>query len=225
MAIINKKGIIRGSVGDLVFRYRSGKNILSAKPSASKKEWSQSQLAHQQKIKFSAALSSAMYSVPAIVSLWSKSVKKSGAVYNRIMKFNYHDIGENYSVSGVSLSPAEGTRKMIISELNIFYDRLFIKMNHINPGNLTAKVSFQVVILAENPFDLRDPSFTFVPVYTGDFIIIDKEMEMEEFFDNYSSEELKKYNNYKILINSVYKENNGKLTGFSDTFYFERSLK
>lgn len=91
MAQINKTilGKVRGTIGDITFRLRDGKSILSARPASFMPGRDPASIARRQKFALAVKLSQAINSVSELKPLWTSEAARGSSAFNRIMHTNY----------------------------------------------------------------------------------------------------------------------------------------
>ncbi len=90
MAQLDKSviGKLRGAVGDVVFRQRNGKVFVSRKPQSFIPGTDKDSVERRLKFAFSSKLSSAIYSLPDLASLWRQAAPHGRSVYHFIVQTN-----------------------------------------------------------------------------------------------------------------------------------------
>ncbi|HUI30604.1 MAG TPA: hypothetical protein VLX91_10335 [Candidatus Acidoferrales bacterium] len=90
MARLDKSviGKLRGAVGDVVFRQRNGKVFVSRKPQSFIPGTDKDSVDRRLKFAFSSKLSSTIYSLPDLASLWRQAAPHGRSVYHFIVQVN-----------------------------------------------------------------------------------------------------------------------------------------
>jgi hypothetical protein len=110
MARLNKQvlGRVRGSLGDIVFREKNGKNFIAMKPSSFTPGSDEASVARRVKFALAAKLASTINNNPALKTVWSESAPVGLSSHNDILRQNYPFV-ELDNISGlIKLLPDAG---------------------------------------------------------------------------------------------------------------------
>lgn len=110
MAELNKTvlGKVRGSIGDLTFRQRNGKNVIAMKPSSFTPGSDPASIARRSRFKLTVNLAAGLNNVPFIRSLWNSVKPAEMTAFNFIFKSNYKFVSSDNIISNPLILPGYG---------------------------------------------------------------------------------------------------------------------
>jgi hypothetical protein len=110
MAELNKSvlGKVRGSLGELTFRQRNGKNIIATKPASFTPGSDPESVARRERFKLTIQLAKALNNVNYVKSAWNLVKPTEMTAFNYIFKTNYKNVSANEIVSNPMIFPGYG---------------------------------------------------------------------------------------------------------------------
>lgn len=110
MAKLNKKilGSISGSLGDITFRRRNGKNYLASRPASFNVPVDQESINRRSKFARSVKLASLINSIPQLRILWEERITDGRSVFNELVRNNYSYINPDSISPDMQLTPVYG---------------------------------------------------------------------------------------------------------------------
>jgi hypothetical protein len=202
MAELNKSvlGKVRGTIGDLTFRQRNGKNIISTRPSSFMPGTDPASIARRNRFKLASKIAKEINSIEIFKEPWKLSTPSGLIPFNYIFKTNYPLIGENNIVSNLKIFPTLGfnasnqSTTFNATDVDVTLDALgtntgidsvnetslsLISVIYLSePINPTSEEEHFIIVKSENiPLQLVDP-------LTFTITIPDNQIS---FYDEYSS--------------------------------------
>ncbi len=101
-------GKVSGSLGDITFRLRDGKSILSTRPVSFVPGRDPASVARRQRFRLSIKLAQAVNSIEEIKPLWAADTAPRASAFNRIMRVNYPALSAAGPSEFVRLTPSLG---------------------------------------------------------------------------------------------------------------------
>lgn len=110
MAQLNKNiiGNLKGTVGNVSFRVRNGKNFAMSKPGKHKWNGDPMILMRREKFGITVKFSSSINSIRLLYQVWEKNSSPLRPVFNNLIKVNYHLTGSNGLTSKNIITPLLG---------------------------------------------------------------------------------------------------------------------
>ena len=110
MAKINKMilGKVSGSLGDITFRQRNGKNYLASRPGSFTPASDQVSIDRRAKFALSVRLASIINSIPQLKEVWASRTPNGSTPYNYIVKTNYKFLTPSDITENTLLTPGFG---------------------------------------------------------------------------------------------------------------------
>lgn len=110
MAELNKSvlGKVRGSLGELTFRQRNGKNIIATKPASFIPGSDPESVARRERFKLTIKLAKALNDINYVKSAWNLVKPAEMTAFNYIFKTNYQNVSSNEIVSNPMIFPGYG---------------------------------------------------------------------------------------------------------------------
>ncbi len=110
MAKLKKEilGKVSGSLGDLTFRQRKGKSIISTRPGSFIPGNDPESIARREKFRLLIKLSSTIYSFDELKSIWLNETPDDKTAFNYITQINYPFINDGGLSSFIKLVPSQG---------------------------------------------------------------------------------------------------------------------
>ena len=110
MAELNKTvlGKVRGSIGELTFRQRNGKNLISMKPSSFIPGSDPNSIARRDRFKLTIKLAKELNNIPFIKEYWNSVSPAEMTGFNLMFKVNYQNVSSNDIVSNPVIIPVSG---------------------------------------------------------------------------------------------------------------------
>lgn len=134
MAILNKSvlGKVLGSIGNLTFKQRNGKNYISLKPESYPKCNKQVMVLIREKFALVSKIAKVINNNPVLYSIWRNHTRNGMSVYNNIVKSIYPYFRNKISPDSIRLLPAGGFK---VQKSSIFLDNKNLKLG-INPQGI-----------------------------------------------------------------------------------------
>jgi len=110
MAELNKSvlGKVSGTIGDLTFRQRNGKNIISTRPSSFMPGQDAASIARRNRFKLASKIAKEINSIEIFKEPWKSSTPSGLIPFNFIFKSNYQLINSDNIVNGLKIFPTLG---------------------------------------------------------------------------------------------------------------------
>jgi hypothetical protein len=200
MAQLNKQvlGRLKGSVGDIVFRQRNGKNYAAIKPGSFMPGNDPAAWDRRNKFTLACKFSSSINAVPYLNDIWRKKVPSGTSPFNYITKTNYKyadpdeltdlavitpDFGFGITINSSSLNPPN---------LNVSVDPIG-SIAGIDPVVETA-IRLCTIISLTNPNDEFIDKFEFITLVSeGQATVLDSQLTFQV---PYSNQEIQVFNSY-----------------------------
>ena len=132
MAELNKTvlGKVRGSIGELTFRQRNGKNVIAMRPSSFVPGSDPASIARRERFKLTIKLAKGLNNIPFIKSMWNTVKPAELSAYNYIFKSNYQFVSPDDITANPLILPEYGfnidnpTGTFNASSIDITFDAL-----------------------------------------------------------------------------------------------------
>ncbi|MDD8017242.1 MAG: hypothetical protein PHP42_02595 [Bacteroidota bacterium] len=224
MATLNKSilGKVSGTVGDITFRQRKNKNIISVKPAHFIPGNDPDSIARRKKFAMATKLAKAIYSLKEVKSLWEEETPSSMLPFNHVMQSNYAAIDDEELSALVKLTPSQDFIASLVSS-EISAGRITVGIaplgsnTGINPAEETTLQLLAVVYL-NNPVDASVEKNTFLqwasevqPLTLTEALNFSLQMSSVE------SQIIGKYHNQKLFVTVVTKDAAGNVVSCSNT--------
>jgi len=110
MAELNKTvlGKVRGSIGDLTFRQRNGKNVIAMKPSSFTPGSDPASIARRNRFKLTIKIAKVLHNIPFIKSSWNMSKPAGMSAFNFMFKSNYQLVSSDNIIANPLILPEYG---------------------------------------------------------------------------------------------------------------------
>lgn len=225
MAELNKSilGKVRGSLGDLSFRQRNGKNVIAMRPSSFTPGTDPASIARRDRFKMSIKLAKVLNDIPIIKQYWTSMSPAEMTGFNFLFKTNYQfvssdDINSNpmiMPVMGFNVNNPAGTFNAADFEISLdaigtnngidtLLETKFSLLNILflkDPINSSFESNYLSSIISENiPLQLTDP-------VTFSVNIPDNQLY---FYNNYQTKKV-----FSVLLTS---DDSDQIVNFSNTF-------
>jgi len=225
MAELNKSilGKVKGSIGELTFRQRNGKNIISVKPSSFVPGTDAASIDRRKRFKLSVKLAKEINHIPYVKAYWNNSLPAGLTIFNLIFKTNYKYISPNDITGPPMVFPVYGFN---ISNPNAVFNASSIDISFDaigNAGNIDTNVETDTKLL--NIIFLSEPdNSSFAENYLFSAESESKPLQLTDsnsFTVNIPEEDLQFYTNYqtkKIFSVLLTYDSSSNLVHFSSTF-------
>lgn len=130
MARLNQSvlGKVLGSIGDITFRQRNGKNYISLRPKSFIPGTDNASLLRRSKFSLVSKISKTIYSNLLLYSIWKTHTPKGRSVYNNIIRYNYPYIGNEISPETIQMVPRSDF-KVVKSSIHLDSKILELEIN------------------------------------------------------------------------------------------------
>lgn len=185
MATLSKKilGRVTGTLGDITFRQRNGKNYLTSRPNSFKPTNDPATLARRAKFKFAVKLASMVNSIPELNLLWGANTANGSSGYNQLVSVNYAKLNPYSFTSKTQFTPDEGFG-IKTSAITIGNDEITVSLlpigtkEGIDVSHENSLQLFSILCLSE-PVNEGDDKYRLFPLTSG---ILPLTLETEVIF-------------------------------------------
>lgn len=225
MAKLTQKilGKVSGSLGDLTFRQRNGKNYLASRPESFIPGTDEASITRREKFGFSVKLASLINSDDRLKSIWSKQTPQGKYSYNYIVQMNYPTITANSVTNSTKLVPNNGFYTSV-SSLNFNSNNIELV---INPLGLESGIDTSVekniqlvslISLSEPQSEQVEKSYLIMLNSQTQPITLDNELTFTIPISNQNQNIINKYNSKTTLFTLLTLDETNSVYNFSDTF-------
>ena len=132
MAKLDQKilGKISGSLGDITFRQRNGKNYVASRPSKYTSPQDADTMERRSRFALSVKLASVINSIPQLKEIWISKIPSGSSVFNYLVKTNYRLVSPESVTDSTCLTPASGFG-LSINSINIDSENINVVLNAI----------------------------------------------------------------------------------------------
>lgn len=110
MAELNKTvlGKVRGSIGELTFRQRNGKNVIAMRPTSFIPGSDPASIARRERFKLTIKLAKGLHNVQSIKSIWNTAKPAGMSAFNFMFKSNYQFVSSDNIIANPLILPEYG---------------------------------------------------------------------------------------------------------------------
>jgi hypothetical protein len=206
MAELNKSvlGKVRGTIGDLTFRQRNGKNIISTRPTSFMPGQDEASVARRYRFRLAAKISKAINSIEVFKEPWKSSTPDGLIPFNYIFRTNYPLISVDNVVNNLKILPTLGfnaskqSTAFNANNMDVTLNALgentgidtiaetslsLISVIYLtDPINTTSAKEYFIVVKSEiTPLQLTDPIIFSIPIPDNQLQIYDEYISKKSF--------------------------------------------
>ncbi len=173
MATLKKTilGRLSGTVGDIVFRNKHGRNFVSSKPASFTAPSDEESLARRERFKLNIKFAAAVTSLSPLKEIWRAHKPARQTVQNFIIKENYQHISHIDVGNTALVVPATG----FITEfdaINLSSSNLLVELTAIGEGAgidplVETTLRLSAIIFLSSPVDSSSPNYSFITVLSS----------------------------------------------------------
>lgn len=225
MAKINKMilGKISGSLGDVTFRQRNGKNYLASRPGSFTPGSDQNSIDRRAKFALTVRLASIINSIPQLKEIWASRTPNTSTPYNYMVKTNYKFLSPSAVTDNTLLTPGFGfgvqTSLITLTSSNL---QVNIEPIGTNAGIQTSNeknVQLLSLIVMSGP-NVGTVDDLFIIPLLSDLkpLVLDTAINFTIPLSNQISQLYGKYDTHKVLLALVTLDENNSVVHYSNTF-------
>ncbi len=225
MATLNKQviGKLSGTIGDLVFRQRNGKNIISSRPKSPKPTNDPKVLARRSKFKLSVQLAKSINSIPQLSEQWKAKAPEGFSPFNYMVKFNYDFIDPDSIPGLIYMSPVRGfdvnNPSVTFNADSIAVNVDAIGNNDIIDINNETSVILAAVLYLDNPSDENSaPNFFISLASNSQSLVTDTALTFNMSLSDIEAQVIAIYQDKKPFLALLTLDGEGKVVHNSNTF-------
>ena len=173
MANLNKQvlGRLSGSIGDIVFRERNGKNIVGLKPSSFNTPEDPASVARRGKFKMAVDVAHAIYQDSKLKSLWKPGTPAGLSPFNYLVKKNYSSVSPDTPGNFILIVPAGGF-PITASDISKSNTQMQVTVDAIGTNNnidpvVETKIQMLSVLFNSNPSEEDTAPYAFLTLPSG----------------------------------------------------------
>jgi hypothetical protein len=170
MARVTKSviGKLKGSVGDLTFRQRNGKAIVSTRPDSINAPDDDDSINRRLKFRFLTKLASSIISIDALKSIWAANVKEGNTAFNQVVADNYAGVTVDSITDQTLITPAFGfgvgitSAAVTASGIQVVTEAIGTTAGIDLDGEKTVQLG--AILSLSNPVDKSVPDYYVIPL-------------------------------------------------------------
>ncbi|MDD8017236.1 MAG: hypothetical protein PHP42_02565 [Bacteroidota bacterium] len=231
MATLNKSilGKVSGTIGDITFRQRKNKNIVSVRPSSFMPGNDPDSIARREKFSLTTKLAKAVYSLQDIRSRWEAETPSSMLPFNHIMQSNYAAVEGGELSALVKLAPwHDFIISLASTEISAGLINLSVAPFGSNTGiNAAEEPTANVLVLlyVNNPVDTSVEKNGFLQfVSESKPVTLTEALNFSVQMSSVESQLIGKYHNQKLFVAVVTKSAAGIVIGCSNTCMDQKTI-
>ena len=164
-------GKVSGSLGDIVFRQRNGKNILGLKPSSYNLPQDPASVARRGKFRIATKLAAAINSNAQLKSIWKLQAPSGLSVANYVLQSNYAFLNPETLGNSILLVPAGGF-PFTVTAVDKTSSQIQVTASAIGTNNgidteVEVKVQMLSLLFMSNPSGENASPYTFSLLSSG----------------------------------------------------------
>jgi hypothetical protein len=225
MAKINKMilGKISGSLGDVTFRQRNGKNYLASRPGSFTPGSDQDSIDRRAKFALSVRLASIINSIPQLKEVWNSRTPNGSTPYNYMVKTNYKLISPSTITDNTLLTPGFGfgvqTSAISLTSSNLQAGVEPIGTNAGIDTSIEKNLQLFSIIAMSDPKEETVDNLLIVPVFSElKFLVLDAAVNFTIPLSNQVSQLYGKYDTHKVLLALITLDETNSVVHYSNTF-------
>lgn len=225
MATLKKTilGRLSGTVGDIVFRNKHGRNFVSSKPASFNAPSDEASLERRARFRLSIKFASSVGSIPELKEIWRTYKPTRYTTHNFIFKENYPLITHEDVSNAAMIVPSNGFINDFDS-INVSQSNLRVEYTSIGsePGiDPLVEVNLRLagIIFLSSPVDPSSPPYSFISVLSGPVPVdLIEPLVFTASFSAQQSELVSKYQTRKALCTVISFTAENKIVNFARTF-------
>jgi hypothetical protein len=215
--IIN--GLIKGKLGNRIYRIKNGRQFVSAVPDFSNRILSDKTKKGIECFSMTGSLNSAVLKTPVFKEHWDGlKMNFKGNSISKMMKVNYSILKIKEDVSFLKLVNSYDLHPVRLEGFT--FSPLEISANFLTDkkAGISTQASLQGVIYLMNPTDPFMRQYQFIPFSTKNMEYVPGEVfSLRALLPSASSEIIKNYGSWKVIMNLAFKVEQGSVVCFSET--------
>lgn len=225
MAKLNQKilGKVSGSLGDITFRQRKGKNYIASRPSKFNAPQDKISLDRRSRFALAVKIASIINSIPQLRAAWTPKVPVDSTLYNYLVKTNYKSVDPDSINENTYLTPPYGFGVSLISA-NITSESIAVEIGPIGTRTgIDLEIEkyiqlFSLLCLSEPSNENFDKTFLVSLISSSQNLTLDTQITVTLPLSSQESEMFIKYNTKKALFGFVTLDAEGNSVHYSNTF-------
>lgn len=226
MAKLSQKilGNVSGTLGDITFRQRNGKNYLATRPRSFKAPQDQASIERRSKFALAVKLASIINSIQLLKDLWALKIPAGSTVYNYLVKTNYNQINPDSLTASTYLTPPLGfgvtTSTLTIARENI--DIVFEALGTRTGIDAGEEINIQLfgILCLSNPTDINlEKTFLLPFLSEPQASALDTELTFSLPLSSQESQLFDKYDDKKIIFSLVTLDGENNPVHYSATIF------
>jgi hypothetical protein len=223
MATLTKAvlGKVSGSLGDITFRQRNGRNFLSTRPSSYPVSTDINTINRRGRFAFASKLSAAINSIPHFKTRWHTEAANGESEYNVVLGVNYRFVTPDSITDTTQLLPGIGFR-VKASATEISSNGVHVVLDPIgsNAGidmNIEKTVQLSAIISLSNPSDDTAAKFAIIPISSAEQAVgLDGSLTFSQAWSDQESQIFQKYRICKAMFALITIGENGHPVHYSN---------
>jgi len=169
-------GIIRGGIGNLVFRENGNTNTISAVPSSFNTPNDEAAVNRRTKFAFVVKFSAAIIKLFSLSIFWKRVTPVGNRRLNKVFKTNYAIVTPNLDLTDLRLSD-DPSIVVENDEINIQANGIQLSADALGADSevvpaIEKTICAEGVLALSSPLDSAAPKFSFIPVHSNDVNIV-----------------------------------------------------
>jgi hypothetical protein len=211
-------GLFSGKIGNLIYTIKKGQQFVRTVPDFSKRVVPDKMKKGMDCFSLAGSFNSAVYKIPVFMENWQKARIKCTSTINKIMKINYPILKVNEDISFLKLTADNDIHPVTLEQFS--FTPVKISAQFITPvkAGLSTLASLQGIIYLTHPADTNMKPYCFIPFSTKNYEYTPGEtFSLSTSISSVSSEIIKGYGSWKIMMNLAFKYEQGIVVCFSKT--------
>ena len=226
MADLRKKvlGTVSGSVGDILFRVRNGKNYLGTKPLSFMPGTDENSIQRRKRFAMATRLAKPINSIYPLKSLWKQAAPSPLSSFNMIVRTNYNSVQSDAISDTVNVVPDIGF-SIRFSSIAIDENHFRISIDAITSGsgiNPAVELNFQLagILHLSNPLDPTQEGHRFLQLLSDEqTVVLNTELNFEIVFQDKLSQLVAMYQDRKVFLTLLTLNVDNQVVNYSNTFF------
>ncbi|HVN49374.1 MAG TPA: hypothetical protein VMU30_11215 [Bacteroidota bacterium] len=225
MAQVSKSviGRLRGSVGDLAFRQRDGKQIISTRPGTINAPDDEDSVNRRLKFRFLTKFASQVTGIDALKAAWQDNAEAGNSAFNQIISDDYDLVSVDSITEQTRLTPlfgfSAGITSTVISASGIQVVTQPIGTNAGIDLNVEKNIQLAVIVCLSSPSDHSLPNYYLVPLLSAQQPLkLDTALTLNASLSNQDALVFPKYALHKTIYALFTLNDDGNMVHYSVTF-------
>jgi hypothetical protein len=212
----------KGTVGDVSFRQRNGKNFVVSLPASFNPSEDVDSVARRAKFSFLVRFASGVNSIDPLRQIWGNSSSNGNSAFNQIVSANYKYVTPLTVTNQTFLTPGFGfsisTTALTVSNTGVNAALNPIGTNKGIDLNVEKSAILSIVISLSDPVDdMVDSFYILSHASAAQPLVLDTGMTFAVSFMDQESQIFSKYNTHKALLALVTLDADGNAVHYSGT--------